>query len=131
MAKLILAYNFSGPRLQALKMVAMFLKVQLRPVAPVDLQQPLGYLAGLKGYEAAEVYTGPTEGLAEMLLLCGFDRPLLDRLLVAIKKSPLKQVALKAMLTPHNVSWSGLALLKELTEEHEAMNKQQVAHPQK
>jgi hypothetical protein len=58
-----------------------------------------------------------------MIFLCGFDRPTLDKLLVAIKKSKLQRIELKAMLTPHNVGWSGLELLKEISEEHEYMTK--------
>ena len=58
-----------------------------------------------------------------MIFLCGFDRLTLDKLLVAIKKSKLQRIELKAMLTPHNVGWSGLELLKEISEEHEYMTK--------
>lgn len=128
MARLILAYNFSGPRLQALRLLAMMLKVQLRPVERRELLQPVGLLAGLPGFTPAEEYTGD-EAKEELLFLCGFDRPLLDKLLQGIRRSALKQVALKAMLTPHNVGWSGLQLLQELREEHAYMTKGKgVAH---
>lgn len=123
MNKLILAYNFSSERLQALRLICMMLKATCRPVERSEMLQPMGYLAGVKGIEpVAEAYDGD-EGTEEMLYLCGFDRVSLDRLLAAIKKSKLQRVHLKSMMTPHNVGWSGLALIKELGEEHEYMTK--------
>jgi hypothetical protein len=58
-----------------------------------------------------------------MLFLCGFDQELLNRLLVAIRKSRLQKVELKAMLTPTNISWSGAKLLREISAEHAYMQK--------
>ena len=123
MLRTILAYNFTSERLQMLKMVALLCKAQVKAVAREDMLQPVGYMAGVKGIEpVAEKYTGD-EAKEEMIFLCGFDRPTLDKLLVAINKSKLQRIELKAMLTPHNVAWSGLELLKEISEEHEYMTK--------
>ena len=116
MQKIILAYNFTPERLQALKLICMMLRTQLRAVAREELLQPVGYLAGLP-----EAYSGD-EGQEEMLLMCGFSRQDLDRLLAAVKKGKLRQVALKAMLTPTNCTWSGLQLLQELSQEHAYMH---------
>lgn len=123
MQKIVLAYNFTPERLGALRLLCMMLKVQLRPVPREQLMQPVGYLAGVKGVEvAAEGYAG-NEAQEEMLVMCGFMRSDLDRLLAGIRKSKLQSVKLKAMLTQHNALWSGLALLKELAQEHEYMSK--------
>ena len=82
----------------------------------------MGYLAGLSEVASvSEAYSGD-EGQEEMLLMCGFSRQDLDRLLAAIKKGKLRQVALKAMLTPTNCTWSGLQLLQELSQEHAYMH---------
>jgi hypothetical protein len=54
----------------------------------------------------------------EMVFLCGFDMHLLNRFLAAVKKGKLKNVELKAMLTPANRQWSGRHLLQELAAEH-------------
>ena len=54
----------------------------------------------------------------EMVFLCGFDMHLLNRFLAAVKKGKLKNVELKAMLTPSNRQWSGRHLLQELAVEH-------------
>ena len=122
MQKCVLAYNFTPERLSALRLLCMMLKAQLRPVAREELMQPVGYLAGVPGVEAAsESYAGD-EAREEMLVMCGFMRSDLDRLLAAIRKSRLQSVKLKAMLTQHNALWSGVELQKELAQEHEYMN---------
>ena len=54
----------------------------------------------------------------EMVVLCGFDMHMLNRFLATVKKGKLKNVELKAMLTPSNRQWSGRHLLKELAAEH-------------
>ncbi len=54
----------------------------------------------------------------EMVFLCGFDMHLLSRFLAAVKKGKLKNIELKAMLTPSNRQWSGRHLLQELAAEH-------------
>ena len=121
MQKIILAYNFTPERLQALKLICMMLRTQLRAVAREELLQ-VGYLAGLSEVASvSEAYSGD-EGQEEMLLMCGFSRQDLDRLLAAIKKGKLRQVALKAMLTSTNCTWSGLQLLQELSQEHAYMH---------
>lgn len=115
MQKIILAYNFTPERLQALKLICMMLRTQLRAVKREELLQPVGYLAGLSEVAPVSEAYGGDEGQEEMLLMCGFSRQDLDRLLAAVKKGKLRQVALKAMLTPTNCTWSGLQLLQELS----------------
>ena len=129
MAKLVLAYNFTGERLAALKLACMLVKSPLKVVPREQLLQPLGYLAGGPGVEpVTEEYAG-SEAAEEMLILCGFNRPDLDRLLSAIRKGKLKQVALKAALTPTNALWSGVKLQGELAQEHAYMHGKQAPKP--
>ena len=75
-----------------------------------------------------EEYNG-VEATEEMLILCGFGRPDLDRLLSAIRKGKLKNVALKAALTPTNALWSGVKLQGELAQEHAYMHGRKVPKP--
>ena len=129
MAKLVLAYNFTGERLAALKLACMLVKSPLKVVPREQLLQPLGYLAGVPGVEpVTEEYAG-SEAAEEMLILCGFNRPDLDRLLSAIRKGKLKQVALKAALTPTNALWSGVKLQGELAQEYEYMHGRKAPKP--
>lgn len=122
MQKIILAYNFTPERLQALKLICMMLRTQLRAVKREELLQPVGYLAGLPEVASVEELYSGDDGQEEMLLMCGFSRQDLDRLLAAVKKGKLRQVALKVMLTPTNCTWSGLQLLQELSQEHAYMH---------
>lgn len=123
MNKIILAYNFNKDRLQSLRLVCMMLKIQLKPVARQDLLQPVGALLGIDGIERVEESFVGDDCREEMIFLCGIDRQTLDKLLFAIKRSKLQRIDLKAMLTPHNVGWSGAKLLQELAEEHQYMTK--------
>ena len=130
MQKQILAYNFTAERLAALKLACMLLKVQLKAVPREAMLQPLGAIAGVPGVAPVEeVYSG-AEAEEEMLIMCGRTRPELDRLLVAIKKGKLQQVALKAMLTPTNAAWNAVQLQQELAEEHAYMHGKQGPKPQ-
>lgn len=133
MNKIVLAYNFSAERLQALRLVCMLVKAQLRPVSRAAMLQPIGFLAGVSGVSSVEEEYAGDEANEEMLVLCGFSRPELDRLLAAIRKGKLQKVELKAMLTQHNVNWSGVALLKEISEEHQYMTSgaQKTVHEEK
>jgi len=123
MQKIMLAFNFSPERLQALRLVAMLAKVQLRAVERKDMNQTLGALVGLPGMARTEEEYTDSEAKEEMLYLCGINGPTLDRLLSGIKRSPLKQIALKSMLTPTNVEWTPVQLISELNQEHEFMTK--------
>lgn len=106
----------------ALKLACMLVKAPLRVVPRDQLLQPLGYLAGVPGVEpVSKAYAGD-EAREEMLILCGFGRPDLDRLLSAIRKGKLQNVALKAALTPTNALWSGVKLQAELAQEHAYMH---------
>lgn len=121
MQKLVLAYNFTPERIQALKLACMLVKVQLKVVSREQMLQPLGYLAGVQGVEPVEeLYTG-TEAQEEMLIFSLFNRPELDRFLSAIRKGKLKSVALKAALTPTNSLWNAITLQEEIAKEHAYM----------
>ena len=68
MQKIILAYNFTPERLQALKLICMMLRTQLRAVTREELLQPVGYLAGLPEVASvSEAYSGD-EGQAHVRL---------------------------------------------------------------
>jgi hypothetical protein len=142
MKKIVLAYNFTQERVKILRTLCMMLKVQLKPIPTADVEQPVGVLAGLITAEEAAAQNAEqkkAQGVPvdaqdklteqapvpklEMLFLCGFDQELLNRLLVAIRKSRLQKVELKAMLTPTNISWSGAKLLREISAEHAYMQK--------
>ena len=59
-----------------------------------------------------------------MLVFCNISNGKLDQLLTAMGRAGLPRIALKAMLTPTNRSWTSQQLWTELRREHEAMQAQ-------
>jgi len=92
--------------------------VPAREIAPAELSQTVGMLAGLGG-ETKKPYTGPAPS-GPMLVFHAFSETQLDSLLDAMRAAKL-HIPYKAVLTPHNQNWSAAALLDELKQEHAAM----------
>lgn len=93
--------------------------VAARGIAPAELSQSVGALAGLGG-KTAPPYTGPAPE-QPMLIFHAFAPAQLDGLLDAMRAGGVR-VPYKAVLTPHNQKWSALALLEELKQEHAALH---------
>ena len=95
------------------------LGIAVTEVAPYQLLQPVGVLAGCGG-EPAQLYFGrsPQE---PVLVMAGFSSVQLDGLLAALRGAGVS-IPLKAVLTEHNRNWSLLALMEELQREHAAMH---------
>lgn len=131
MIKQVLAYNFSQERLQALKMVSFIVKAQCKFIPREDMNHPIGFLAGISDIAPADDKFSGDDANEEMIIMCGFNRPDIDRLLSGIRKNKiLKNIDLKCILTPTNAEWSAVKLMNELRKEHEYMkaNKPGVAH---
>lgn len=83
-----------------------------------DYGQKIGALAGISGFHKdGKVYRGP-DFVTEMLVFSGMDSQQVDTFLVEYKATGLQPVALKAIVTPYNVSWTAEALFRELMKEH-------------
>ena len=139
--KMILAVNFTADRLQQLKLLGMLTKAQVKAVAENEKSEKVGKLLGLTDDEVEEIASmkkqaadnkihdeaGEDEGLQsvtkEAIILCGFDKISLNLLLDSIRRGKLKNVPLKAMITPNNISWSIQTILQELNKEHEYFKK--------
>ena len=62
---------------------------------------------------------GPLGG--RMVVLCGLEDQV-DCLLPALSQAGIGRDCLKAVLTPHNRTWTAVKLYQELLREHQAMN---------
>ena len=98
-----------------------------KEIAPEQLLQPVGALAGLGG-KAAPLYSGEAPD-AQLLLMSNFTSPQLNAVLDALREAGV-HVPLKAVVTKHNKTWSVLALLEELQREREATRRFENAPPQ-
>lgn len=117
---LALLYNLTDQaKLWALRCAFVKLGVHARAVAQEEFGQPIGLLCGREGFSPAAAPVGG--GFAdEMLVLEGLSDAQLDRLLGALRRSRVS-LALKAVVTEENATWSSLRLHEELKREHEAM----------
>lgn len=120
----LLMYNLEGERARRLRMIAMMLKIRVRPVAPEEYGERLAALAGLEAPAGAPA-EAPFDG--EMLVFAEFSNALLDRFLSEMKRAKLS-VALKAVLTPTNAQWTSARLRGELDREREALRAGRAAH---
>ena len=91
-----------------------------KEIAPEQLLQPVGALAGLGG-KAAPLYSGEAPD-AQLLLMSNFTSPQLNAVLDALREA--------GVVTKHNKTWSVLALLEELQREREATRRFENAPPQ-
>ncbi len=140
--RMMLAVNFTPERIKLLKLLAMLTKAQIKTVAEEEKTETVGKLLGLSEDEIAEIASAKSEGKStdvhenieddamlepvtkEALILCGFDNHAVNLLLDGIRRGRLKNVPLKAAVTPTNISWTIHTILQELSKEHEYFHKQ-------
>ncbi len=123
MEKRILLYNFAPSRAALVKKAVSRLPVLVKQVQKEDYLLPIGNAAGVKGvlplgnrYEGEELDQ-------EMLIFAGLSSDELDQALLALRRSGLAGIGLKAVLTQTNQYWSALQLYEELKREHAALQK--------
>ena len=114
MKELAMFYNFSDERLRKAKFALMPLKIQVKKVEKEDFNQPIGFLAGIKGIEpAAEKFDG--DGFdEEMIVMHNFTNKTIDSLIRVLNKCGVGRVPLKAVITPTSKDWDSLTLIKAL-----------------
>lgn len=118
----VLLYNINrAEKLAKIRFILLKLGLSGKVVSPDEYRHPLGYLAGLDGFEAAgcEAEDAFSE---EMLVMCGLSSPQFSAFLNALRQNRCT-VALKAMLTETNAAWNSYRLHRELAAEHEALQK--------
>ena len=117
----VLLYNISKDKLPKIQFILFKLGLRARRVSPEEYAQPIGYIAGLEGFEPAEAAPGePFTG--EMLVMAGLSSQQFSAFLNALRQNRCT-VALKAVLTDTNAAWDSQRLHRELSAEHEALQK--------
>ncbi|PAK20316.1 hypothetical protein CJO36_03590 [Megasphaera elsdenii] len=138
---MMLAVNFTPERLELVKLLALLTKSKVKAVTEDEKSETVGKVLGLTDDEIAEIAAMKQETeqtkvheqmnedenllpvTKEALILCGFDNKAVNLLLSSIRRGRLKNVPLKAMLTPNNISWTIETILQELSKEHEYFHK--------
>ena len=116
----VLMYNCDGEQWAKLRQIFLMLRVRIRPVEADQYGLTLEDLLGRSEEKAPveEEFSDP------MLVFCNLPHEKLDHLLTAMGRAGLPRIALKAMLTPTNRTWTSQQLWTELRQEHEAMQAQ-------
>ena len=116
----VLMYNCDGEHWAKLRQIFLMLRVRIRPVEADQYGLTLEDLLGRSEEKAPveEKFSDP------MLVFCNLPHEKLDHLLTAMGRAGLPRIALKAMLTPTNRTWTSQQLWTELRREHEAMQAQ-------
>ena len=135
----VLLYNFTDEtRRRTVKAVLFRMLIPGREVSAAEQALPLGTVLGEAGFPAADA--GPESGkdagspainadsgsmaeapfTDEMLVMHGLTKNQLNGLLDTLKREGIF-LPLKAVVTPHNIGWSGTRLHREIQAEHAAM----------
>ena len=113
----IFLYNLDNPRGAKIRRMCLPLGVRTALVPP--------QAHGLKLEELVAGVQPPADGEPgfsdELLLLADFTSAQMDALFQGFRRAKIPLVALNAVLTPTNRSWTSVQLYQELLREHEAV----------
>ena len=118
----VLLYNFSRTREQEITSLCQSCGLQVVRVTPPDFHETIGSLLMKEG-KSTGLAAPAQAAFSEEMMVIASDRNTLDKLLAGFRERKLKAVALKAMVTPVNISWTSVVLHEHLKEEHERMNR--------
>lgn len=125
MKETVLYYTPSvTPYTSRLKGTLVTLGIRIKNIAPEQVTQKVGYLAGMEGYREEPVKAPLPVLDQEMLIMHQFTGRRIDTLLMALRKAGVPRIALKAIVTESNCDWTFYELYEELKKEHEAMSGQ-------
>ena len=123
MERTVLLYNFTGKRLQCVKKSLMMLGCAVKAVRQKDFDLTIGEVLGQTTEKKTDSPKIPGFFKDEMLVMYGFEGEMIDVLIAALKMGGVGKIDLKAIVTDHNINWSGTRLYKEIKAEHNMMNK--------
>ncbi|MCH5297524.1 MAG: DUF3783 domain-containing protein [Ruminococcus sp.] len=123
MNEIALFYNFSEERMRKARFALLPLKIKTKIVSKSEYNQPLGYIAGIKGIEPVETEFDGTGFDEEMIVMHNFTSKTVDILIKALNKCGVGRVPLKAVITPTNKDWNSVQLFEAVKADFEEMSK--------
>lgn len=118
----MLLYNIKGtPQEKTLTLICLKHKIRARAVEPSKYNHPLHTLFQTSNQSSNEQpnSTETAQLLSEpMLVFHGFSNNQFNQVLRDLKNNNIR-IPLKAVATPHNLSWTSIHLYQELQEEHQ------------
>ena len=116
MAKILL-FGVNTQKDRAVRVAAEKIGADVTVVDRRDYGQKIGALAGISGFHKdGKAYMG-SDFVTEMLVFSGILPKQMDTFLAEYKATGVQPIALKAIVTPHNVAWTADALFRELMKE--------------
>ena len=115
-----------------LKGVLVRMGIRIRNVAPDQVLEQVGALAGMPGFRLLEERgTGLAVIPQKMLVMYLFSSQRMDVLLRNLRKGGVPRIDLKAVITESNCQWTFYHLYEEISEEHRQMHGEDTAkmHP--
>lgn len=94
------------------------MRIQAIFIRESELQQSLGYLLGLPGFEEGSTQQIENPPNDEFMAFYGFSDARLDQFLAIYRARMIEAVPLKAVVTDTNRNWKLIDLLSELKKEH-------------
>lgn len=133
--KQILLFEVSGEQEKKISDFCSSLDIEVLLVQRKNYAVPLGSLLGISehgtkhGKTAKAIGSQPVKPYrmtgfpSPMMLFCNIDREDLDAYLSGYAGAGIEKIPLKAVLTPHNVSWTPEQLYEELESEHRSFSR--------
>lgn len=94
------------------------ISVQVEEIKEEQLGETLGYCLGLPGFPKTGAAAPEVSFEEEVLVMKGFTKQSMDRMLKEFQRKKIPPVALKAVLTEHNSKWKCIDFFRELKQEH-------------
>ena len=123
MKKQILLFSVSEEQSKKIKEFCLSLAIEALTVERRNFAKPLGNILGIPtdGIHTSANTVKPyrmTGFPSPMMVFCGMEQEDLDAYLSGYAAAGIEKISLKAVLTPHNISWTPEQLYDELLEEH-------------
>lgn len=125
--EMVLLYNIKGkPYTPHLKTILLTLGIRIKIVSEEEYSTQIGQLIGIAENPSAQPPAVEASKTIEdeMIILHNFTEPRLNQFLAELRRAGITS-PLKAIITPHNCSWTSYELHAELSEERETFRKMQ------
>lgn len=125
MKETVYLYNFKKQEeVRKIKFVMVKLGIRIKMIDSTVINQKVGYIADVPGFELETRDPISLEIDAPVLLMKGFTGRAIDQLLLGLRKAGVPKIGLKAVINQTNQEWYFADLVNELNREHQMMTGQ-------
>ena len=117
---MILLFNINIIKQSSITSLCREMRIDVHVSRKEDLNKTIGEIAGMTSSSGCG--GNPVPFTEEMIVFCGMDPDQLEEFLLQYHLREIEPVALKAVMTKYNASWTPGRLCAELKKEHESIN---------